>query len=71
MLQIEIRVKGQINQQWSEWFGGLTLKYCDPDVTVLSGILLDEAALYGSFSRLRVLGLELLYLCCEEIMVGK
>jgi hypothetical protein len=59
MQQIEIRVKGQINQQWSEWFGGLTINHSDPDETILTGLVPDQAALYGIISRLRDLGLEL------------
>ena len=59
MQQIEIRVKGCINEQWSEWFGGLTISHSDPDDTVLTGIVQDQAALYGIIARLRDLGLEL------------
>lgn len=67
MQQIEIHIKGDINQKWSEWFGGLTISHSDPDETILSGIVADQGALYGIISRLRDLGL---YLCClssEEI----
>ena len=67
MQQIEIRVKGQINQQWSEWFGGLTIRHSDPDETVLTGIVPDQAALYGIISRLRDLGLHLTSVNSEEI----
>jgi hypothetical protein len=59
MLQVEVRVKGRINEQWSEWFGGLTISHSDPDETVLTGLVADQSALYGIISRLRDLGLEL------------
>jgi hypothetical protein len=59
MQQIEIRFKGQINKQWSEWFGGLTISHSDLDETILTGLVPDQAALYGIISRLRDLGLEL------------
>jgi len=59
MQQVEIRVKGRINQQWSEWFGGLTISHSDSDETILTGLVPDEAALYGIISRLRDLGLKL------------
>lgn len=59
MQQIEIRIKGYISQQWSEWFGGLTISHSDPDETILTGLVRDEAALYGIISRLRDLGLKL------------
>jgi hypothetical protein len=67
MQQIEIRVKGRINKQWSEWFGGLTISHSDPDDTVLTGIVQDQAALYGIISRLRDLGLQLSSVSSEEI----
>ena len=66
MQRIEIRVKGHINQQWSKWFGDLTISHRAPDETVLTGKVLDQAALYGIISRLRDLGLELTSLRSEE-----
>jgi len=67
MLQVEVRVKGCINEQWSEWFGGLTISHSDLDETVLSGLVVDQAALYGIISRLRDLSLELSSVSSEEI----
>jgi len=67
MRQIELRVKGQIHPRWSEWFGGLTISHSGPDETVLTGLVLDEAALYGIIARLRDLGLKLISLRSEEI----
>ena len=60
MRYVEIRVKGQIDETWSEWFEGLTIKYTDYGETILTGSLIDEAALYGLLSKLRDLGLQLL-----------
>jgi prephenate dehydratase len=59
MLKIEIHIKGQIGEQWSEWFDGLTISHSDPDETVLAGTVTDQSALYGIIARLRDLGLEL------------
>jgi hypothetical protein len=67
MQHIEIRVKGQITPQWSEWFDGLTISHPDPDETVLTGIIPDQAALYGIISRLRDLGLSMCSLCSDII----
>jgi hypothetical protein len=66
MLKVEIRFKGQINQQWSEWFGGLTVSLSN-DETVLSGLVADSSALYGILSRLRDLGLQLASVSSEEV----
>ena len=60
MMRIEIRVKGQLNKKWSEWFGGLTINYSTPDEMVLCGFVPDQAALYGIIARLRDLGLALI-----------
>jgi prephenate dehydratase len=59
MRTIEIHIKGQIDEHWSEWFGGLTISQTNLDETVLAGVVADQAALYGIISRLRDLGLEL------------
>ena len=60
MRQVEIRVKGQIDETWSEWFEGLTITHTDQGETVLTGTVVDEAAMYGLLSKLRDLGLQLL-----------
>jgi hypothetical protein len=56
----EIRVQGGLDQDWSEWFDGLTISH-DPDGnTVLRGPLTDEAALHGVLIKVRDLALPLL-----------
>ncbi len=70
MQQVEIRVKGRINEEWSEWLGGLAVSHSGPDGTVLTGRVQDQAALYGIISRLRDLGLELTLLSSEETKEG-
>ncbi len=65
MLKIEIRFKGQINEKWSGWFGGLTVSHSD-DETLLSGLVADQSALYGIITRLRDLGLELTLVSSDE-----
>jgi hypothetical protein len=67
MLRIELRVRGHISNQWSEWFGGLTINHSDPDETVLSGIIPDQTALYGVIARLRDIGLELTSVSSQNI----
>jgi len=67
MLQIEIHLKGRINQQWSDWFEGLTISHINPDDTLLAGFVTDQAALYGVISRLRDLGLQLISVSSKKI----
>ena len=60
MQQVEIRVRGQIDERWSEWLEGLTVTHTTEGETVLSGSVIDQSALYGVIARLRDLGLPLL-----------
>jgi hypothetical protein len=67
MQKVEIHLKGQINEKWSEWFGGLAISNSNPDETILTGLVADQAALYGIISRLRDLGLELTSVSSQKI----
>ncbi|MBN1221473.1 MAG: hypothetical protein JXM69_21310 [Anaerolineae bacterium] len=62
----EIRVKGHLSKQWSAWFGGLQIENQPDGQAVLSGPLLDQAALYGVLNRMRDLGLALVSVNCVE-----
>ena len=62
----EIRVKGYLDQRWSDWFDGLTITHQD-GYTVLRGSLVDEAALHGVLIKIRDLGLPLLSLTRVEM----
>lgn len=56
----EIKLRGYLDPRWSEWFADLTLTYLEGDVTQLSGLLPDQAALYGLLERMRDLNLTLI-----------
>ena len=60
MQQVEIRIRGRIDEKWSEWLDGLNITHSDQDETVLTGPVVDQAALYGLIAKLRDLGLPLL-----------
>jgi hypothetical protein len=66
MLPVEIRVKGRIDERWSEWLDDLTITHTDQDETVLTGSIVDQAALYGLIAKLRDLGLPLLAVNCVQ-----
>ena len=61
----EIRVKGQLGPQWSGWFEGLAITLADGD-TLLTGPVIDQAALHGLLKKVRDLGLPLLSVQCVE-----
>ena len=56
----EIRIKGHLDESWTDWFNGLRVHYEDSGETLLTGSLPDQAALHGVLSRLRDLGIELI-----------
>jgi hypothetical protein len=56
----EIRIKGRLDDGWSDWFAGLTLTHPEDDVSLLSGILPDQGALHGLLDRIRDLNLTLI-----------
>jgi hypothetical protein len=56
----QIRVKGNVDCTWSNWFHGFTIAPQANDQALLTGPVADQAALYGLLSRIRDLGLPLL-----------
>jgi hypothetical protein len=60
MQQVEIRVRGQMDRGWSDWFGGLTVTHTPQGESILSGPVRDQAELRGMLCRLANLGLELI-----------
>ncbi len=61
--RFEIRVKGHLNSTWSDWLEGLEVKLLDNGETVLSGTLVDQAALMGVLNKLNRLNVTLLSVC--------
>ena len=56
----EIRVKGNLDPKWGDWFNGLDITPAADDTKLLSGTVADQAALYGVLLKLHNLGLVLL-----------
>jgi hypothetical protein len=59
-IQCQIRVRGNLGTQWSDWFDGLTITNDEVGEATLTGVLVDDAALYGTLMKIRDLGLVLL-----------
>jgi hypothetical protein len=55
----QIRVKGHLGSQWTDWFGGLTVTLEDNGETLLAGPVADQAALHGLLRKVRDLGMPL------------
>jgi hypothetical protein len=60
MYNYYIRVKGHLDDRWSEWFDGLTISNRPDGDTVLHGPIVDQAALHGVLAKVRDLGLPLI-----------
>ncbi len=56
----EIRIKGHLDLSWSDWLDGLSIVHQMEGETLLSGAVVDQAALHGLLTRIRDLGIPLI-----------
>jgi hypothetical protein len=56
----QIRIKGQLDAQWTDWFGGLAVTLQEDGDTLLTGPVVDQAALHGLLKKVRDLGMPLI-----------
>ena len=56
----QIRIKGHLGHQWTDWFEGLTITLEEDGETLLTGPVVDDAALHGLLKKVRDLGMPLL-----------
>ena len=54
-----VRIKGHLGPEWTDWFGGLAITLEDNGDTLLTGLVVDQAALHGLLRRVRDLGMPL------------
>jgi hypothetical protein len=66
MQEVEIKVKGEMDRNWSDWFGGLNATHTSGGYTTFTGSLRDQAELRGVLLRLADLGLELTYVSVKS-----
>jgi hypothetical protein len=55
----QIRIKGHLGSQWTDWFEGLTITLEEDGDTLLTGPVVDQAALHGLLKKVRDLGMPL------------
>jgi len=65
-LVYQIRIKGHLGREWADWFEGLTLTALDNGETLLTGAVVDQAALHGVLRKVRDVGLPLLSVVCVK-----
>ncbi len=56
----EIRLRGCLSPTWSDWFEGMAVSHDEEGNTLLTGPVVDQAALFGLLDKIRDLGLPLL-----------
>jgi len=61
----QIRIQGHLDNQWSDWFEGLTITLEEGGDTLLTGPVVDQAALHGLLKKVRDLGMPLLSINCK------
>lgn len=64
-LFLTLRIAGQLDLHWSDWFEGLEMRHLPEGSTEISGPVADQTALYGLLNRARDLGLTLLTVSVE------
>ncbi|MEO1122581.1 MAG: hypothetical protein AAFX95_00735 [Cyanobacteria bacterium J06639_16] len=69
--QYEIRIKGHLDHRWSQWFEGFAIALKDNGETLLSGSVVDQAALYGVLIKVRNLGLPLISVMPTQLEQAK
>ena len=55
----EIRITGHLGREWTDWFEGLAITLEDNGDTLLTGPVVDQAALHGLLKKVRDLGMPL------------
>ena len=56
----EIKIRGHLDERWSDSFAGMELRHLEGNETLLSGSVPDQAALHGVLERIRDLNLSLI-----------
>ena len=56
----QIRLKGHLGSQWTDWFDGLTITLEENGETLLTGQVVDQAALHGLLKKVQDLGMPLI-----------
>ena len=55
----QVKIKGHLGGQWTDWFDGLAITLEDNGDTLLTGSVTDQAALHGLLGKVRDLGMPL------------
>jgi hypothetical protein len=62
----QIRIKGHLDRKWADWFAGLSITSLENGETLLTGPVLDQAALHGLLRKVRDVSLPLVAVMAVE-----
>ena len=62
----QVRVKGHLGPEWGDWFEGFAFALQEDGDSLLSGPIVDQAALHGLLRKVRDLGMPLVSVSCVE-----
>lgn len=65
----QVKIKGYIDANWSDWFDGWSIEHEGEDSSVLTSPLVDQSALYGVLIKINDLNIQLISVQREE-MIG-
>ncbi len=71
MKRVKISLVGHIDTDWSDRLGGLHINHSPDGLTILSGLLRDQSALYGLLNSLSSLGLDLVSVSSQNALPKK
>ena len=63
----QIRIKGHLDGNWTNWFGSLAITLEENGNTLLTGLVADQAELHGLLRKIRDLGMPLLSVTCAHL----
>lgn len=66
----QIRVKGHLEEEWMDWFDGMSITHLENSETLLAGLVADQSALFGLLMKINSLNLTLLSVQTVELDGG-
>jgi len=60
----QVRLKGHLGREWTDWFEGLTIQLQANGETLFTGLVVDQAGLYGLLKKVRDVGMPLVSVMC-------
>ena len=67
----EIRIQGHLNIRWLDWLGCQELIHTKTGETILTCLILDQAALHGLLAKIRDMNLKLISVSQVELKDGQ